>query len=410
MQRVIRFFFLFFLIWSGTTPQAVWAEEQSPRFETPIQVEVNPESGNSNSKNQNEADISSKVDLTEVRGFLEQIDQDVKESMPDFSLSKMFDDLRQGKLDLQPEKIGRDLLSFLGKETLKSAPLIGKLLILAVFTAVLQQLQTAFNGSIGKMAQGLSYLVLMGIALATFQGALDLAQSSIQEMTGFMQTLFPVMMTLLLAMGNLTTAALFKPVVLGSLTFLATLIKTVVLPLFFLAAVLKLFNNISSEFKLSKLAGLFEFVGKISLGIILTIFIGVMAVQGVTGGVADGVALRTVKYSADLIPVVGKFFKDAVELVVTSGLLLKNALGIVAIIAIALICLGPIVKIVAMILVFRISSALIEPLGQKELADSLQDMSKSLIFIFASVASVAIMFFMTVAVVVGSGNLTVMLR
>ncbi len=408
MRRMIQICLLFFLFWSGTTPQAVWAEGVPQRGVDPIQVEVQP--GNLVPESEGSADLSKKVDITEVRGFLEQIDQDVKESIPDFSLTKIFDDLRHGKLDLHPQKLGKDLLSFLGKEILNSAPLIGKLLILAVLTAVLQQLQTAFNGGVGKLAQTLAYLVLMGIALATFQVAIDLSRDTIEKMTGFMQTLFPVMMTLLVAMGNLTTAALFKPMVLGSLTLLSTIIMNVVLPLFFLAAVLKLFNHISSEFKLSKLAGLFEFTGKLSLGIIMTIFIGVMAVQGVTGGVADGVALRTAKYSADLVPVVGKFFKDAVELVVTSGLLLKNSLGIVAILAIALICIGPVIKIVAMILVFRISSAMIEPLGQKELADTLQDMSKSLIFIFASVASVAIMFFMTVAVVVGSGNLTVMLR
>ncbi|SHN78559.1 stage III sporulation protein AE [Desulfitobacterium chlororespirans] len=389
MQRVIIIFLFFFFIGNGTTPSLVYgAEEMSEPT----------------------ADLAAQVDLTEVRGFLEQIDRDVQESLPNFSLAKFFDDLRQGDINLHPVELGKTLLALLGKEVLESAPLIGKLLILAVLTAVLQQLQSAFSGEVGKMAQILAYLVLMGIALATFQIAMNLASDSIQTMTGFMQTLLPVMMTMLVAMGNLTTAALFKPMVLGSLTFLATLIKTVALPLFFLAAVLKLFNHISSEFKLSRLAGLLEFTGKLSLGIILTVFIGVMAVQGVTGGVADGVVLRTAKYSADLIPVVGKFFKDAVELVVTSGLLLKNALGIVAIIALALICLGPVVKLVAMILVFKISSALIEPLGQKELADTLQEMSKSLIFIFASVASVAIMFFMAIAVVVGSGNLTVMLR
>lgn len=409
MRRILQCCLLFFLIWSGTTPQVVWAEGEPTLGVGPIQVEVN--SRNLNSESEGSVDLSKKVDITEVRGFLEKIDQDVQESMPNFSLSKMFDDLRQGKISLNPEDLGKSLLSFLGKEMLKSAPLIGKLLILAVLTAVLQQLQTAFSGGgVGKMAQALSYLVLMGIALATFQVAINLAKDSIQQMTGFMQTLLPVMMTLLVAMGNLTTAALFKPMVLGSLTLLSTLIMNVVLPLFFLAAVLKMFNQISNEFKLSKLAGLFEFTGKLSLGIIMTVFIGVMTVQGVTGGVADGVVLRTAKYSADLIPVVGKFFKDAVELVMTSGLLLKNSLGIVAILAIALICIGPVIKIVAMILVFRISAALIEPLGQKDLADVLQDMSKSLIFIFASVASVAIMFFMTIAVVVGSGNLTVMLR
>lgn len=143
---------------------------------------------------------------------------------------------------------------------------------------------------------------------------------------------------------------------------------------------------------------------------VLTIFIGVMSVQGVTGGVADSVAFRTAKYSADLVPVVGKFFKDAVELVVTSGLLLKNAVGIIALLAIIIICLGPLIKLLTMILVFRISAALIEPLGEKGLADSLQDMSKSLIFILVTVASVGIMFFMTIAVVIGTGTLSVMLH
>lgn len=411
MQRVILILLLFFLIGNGTTPQMVYAEGESTMEVSPIQI--NPIEVEINGDIRNEpqpSDLSTQVNLTEVRGFLEQIDRDVQEALPNFSLSKMFDGLRQGNINLHPVELGKALLALLGKEILESAPLIGKLLILAVLTSVLQQLQSAFSGGVGKMAQALAYLVLMGIALATFQTAMELATDSIQTMTGFMQTLLPVMMTMLVAMGNLTTAALFKPMVLGSLTFLSTLIKTVALPLFFLAAVLKLFNHISTEFKLSRLAGLLEFTGKLSLGIIMTVFIGVMAVQGVTGGVADGVVLRTAKYSADLIPVVGKFFKDAVELVVTSGLLLKNALGIVAIIALALICLGPVVKLVAMILVFKISSALIEPLGQKDLADTLQEMSKSLIFIFASVASVAVMFFMAIAVVVGSGNLTVMLR
>lgn len=421
MQRKTILALLLFLILNWTTPQLVFAQGQGSNssefveFE-PIQLEpIEFELFDSNAGNQSEmpiisGDLTEQIDLAGVRSYLDQLDRDIKDALPSFSLTQLFEDLRQGKLDLHPVEIGKSLLALMGRELLSGAPLIGKLLVLAVLTAILQQLQSAFSGNVGKMAQALSFLVLMGLVLATFQMAIDLAGNAIEGMTGFMHTLLPVMMTMLVALGNFTSAALFKPVILGSLAFLATLIKTIALPLFFLAAVLKLFNQITDEFKLAKIAGLLEFTGKLSLGIIMTIFIGVMTVQGVTGGVADGVILRTAKYSADLIPVVGKFFKDAVELVVTSGLLLKNALGIVAIVAIALICLGPVMKMVAMILVFRISAALIEPLGQKDLADTLQEMSKSLILIFASVASVAVMFFMAVAVVVGSGNLTIMLR
>lgn len=350
------------------------------------------------------------IDLSQMRGFLEQLDHDLQQAMPDFSLVRIFEDLKSGELSLKPENLGRTLLTLLGRQILVAAPLIGKLLVLAVLGAVLAQLQTAFGGSVGKTAQVMTYLVLLSLAITSFRETLTIAANTIDQMVGLMQTMFPVMLTLLITMGNLTSAALFKPMIMGSLTVLATIIKTVILPLFFLAAVLKLFNNISEQFKLSKLAGLFEFAGKLSLGVIMTVFIGVMTIQGVTGGVADSVVFRTAKYSADLIPVAGKFFKDAVELVITSGLMLKNAVGIVALLAIIVICLGPVIKLLAMILIFRISSALIEPIGEKALADSLQDMSKSLIFILVTVISVAIMFFMAVAVVVGTGTFSVMLH
>lgn len=391
MQRVLVSFVFVILFLCGTTTP-VFAEGEVPA--QPIE----------------KVELLHEIDLSQMRGFLEQLDSDVQKAMPEFSLVRTFEDLKSGKLSLKPENLGRTLLTLLGQQILGTAPLIGKLLILAVLGAVLGQLQSAFDGSAAKTARVMTYLVLLSLAITTFKEALVIATGTIDQMVGLMQTMFPVILTLLITMGNLTSAALFKPLILGSLTVLATIIKTVILPLFFLAAVIKLFNQISEQFKLSKLAGLFEFAGKLSIGIIMTVFIGVMTVQGVTGGVADSVVFRTAKYSADLIPVVGKFFKDAVELVITSGLLLKNAVGIVALLAIIVICLGPLIKILAMIFVFRLSAALIEPLGEKSLADCLQEMSKSLVFVLVSLASVAIMFFMAVAVAVGTGTFSVMLH
>lgn len=389
MRQFFTRLLLFVVLMSGTT-SPVLADEVTPQTES--------------------TGVSQQIDLSQMRGFLDQLDSDVLKAMPGFSLARMFEDLKSGTLDLSPEKIGQSLMGLLGREILSSAPLIGKLLILAVLCAVLGQLQVAYGGTVGKTAQVMTYLVLLNLALTSFREALGVATGTIDKMVGLMQTLFPVMLTLLISMGNLTSAALFKPLIMGSLTVLATMIKTVVLPLFFLAAVLRLFNHISDHFKLSKLAGLLEFAGKLSLGVIMTVFIGVMTIQGVTGGVADSVVFRTAKYSADLIPVVGKFFKDAVELVITSGLLLKNAVGIIALLAIIVICVAPLVKLLAMIFVFRISAALIEPLGEKTLAESLQDMSKSIIFILVTVAAVGIMFFMTVSVVIGTGTFSVMLH
>lgn len=355
-------------------------------------------------------DLSQEIDLSQVKDLLQQLDKDVQEILPEFSLTRIFDNLKKGTLNLSPENLGSSVFKAILKEVVVNAPLIAKLLVLAVLCAVINQLHIAFTGEVGKVARMFVYLVLLGIAITSFRLALDIGNNAIEDMVSFMQAILPVMYTILLTMGNLTSTALFKPIVMGSLVFLASVMKNVVLPLFFLSIVLRLFNNISPQFKLTKLASLLEFGGKLSIGIVLTVFIGIMSIQGVTGGVADGVTLRTAKYSADLIPVVGKFFKDAVELVVGSGLLLKNALGIVSLLAIVFITLSPVIKIIAMMFTFKISAALVEPLGEKELADSLHDMSKSLLYIFTAVASVSIMFFMAITIIIGTGNLAIMLR
>ncbi|MCM1566098.1 MAG: stage III sporulation protein AE [Dehalobacter sp.] len=355
-------------------------------------------------------DLSEEIDLSEVREFLNQLDRDVQDALPDFSLTEIFESIKNGEVNFSLQGIGSSIVKALLKQVVTNAPLIAKLLVLAVICAIINQLQSAFTGEVSRIARMLVYLVLLALAMTSFRIALNVGNASIDNMVSFMQIILPAMYTVLLTMGSLTSAALFKPMVIGSLIFLATVIKNIVLPLFFLSIILRLFNNISEQFKLSKLASLLEFGGKLSIGIVMTVFIGIMSVQGVTGGVADGVTLRTVKYAADLIPVAGKFFKDAVEIVASSGLLLKNALGIVAMIAIIIITFLPAIKIIAMMFTFKLAAALVEPLGEKELADSLQDMSKGLLYIFVTVTSVGIMFFMTIVIIVGTGNLAVMLR
>jgi stage III sporulation protein AE len=355
-------------------------------------------------------ELQSELHLDEAFDLFALYEAEVREFLPGFSFGQFFKDLLAGEGGLGFESILRGILSFAVKTFVVNGPLISKLIILAIFCAVLNQLQLAFGGQVSQVARLLSVFVLIGLAVSAFRVALEVAVEAIDGMVAFMQAILPLMFTVLLAMGNLTSTALFKPVVIGSLAVLATIIKNVILPLFFLAVVLKLLNSVSQQFKLDKLANLLEWAGKIGIGLVMTVFLGVMSVQGVAGGVSDGVAIRTAKYSVDLVPVVGKYFKDAVELVISSGMLLKNALGIMILVALVFITLIPVLKIAAMALTFHLTAALVEPLGEKELAGALQCMGKGMQYIFATVAAVGLMFFLTVVIVVGVGTFSVMIQ
>jgi stage III sporulation protein AE len=92
------------------------------------------------------------------------------------------------------------------------------------------------------------------------------------------------------------------------------------------------------------------------------------------------------------------------------SLLLKNAIGLTGVLVLGAIVIFPVLKILAIAVIYRLAAAMLQPIGNNLIADTLEDMAGSLFLAFAAVASVAIMFFLTVVIIVGAANFTVMLR
>jgi len=226
-----------------------------------------------------------------------------------------------------------------------------------------------------------------------------------------MQALTPVLLTLLVAVGGLASAAIFSPVILTTLSIFGTLIKDVVLPLLFFVAILGIVGNLSERFKVSNLADLLKTVAMGLMGVFSTIFLGVLAIQGVAGAVGDSVTFRTAKFSVDaFVPVVGGMLSDALEAVISSSLLLKNAVGIAGVAVIGTVMVIPLLKIITLAFIYKLAGALIQPIGSGQMVDCLNTLGNNLLLIFATVATVGLLFFFTITIVVGVGNISVMLR
>lgn len=352
------------------------------------------------------------LDLGQIQDFVQKMDNEIQGAIPRFDFKNVVVKLVQGKLDWRLSDIFLGLCKLLFKEVVANLSLIGKLVVLAVICAVLQNLMSSFEkGTTGKLAYSVSYLVLITLAVGTFGLAVNIGRDAVDQMTEFMQALLPVLLTLLAAMGGVASTALFHPIILGSITLISTLMKNIVLPLIFFSAILGILNNISDKFKVSRLADLFKSASMWIMGLFSTIFLGLLAIQGVAGGVADGVAMRTAKFATDaFIPVVGGMLSDALEAVVGSSLLIKNAVGVAGVIVIFILTALPLLKILALAFVYRLSGALIQPIGEKQMADCLTGLGGSLLTVFAAVATVGLLFFFAITIVVGVGNMTTMLR
>lgn len=352
------------------------------------------------------------LDFAAVDKYLTEINRDIQSYIPDLNIRELLFKLARGEVAFSFTGIFTGLLKYLFREVVANSRLLGQLMILAVFCAVLQNVQSAFEkGTVGKVAWSVCYLVLFTIALGSFAIAAKTGRQAIEDMIAFMHAMLPVLLTLLTAMGNLTSAALFQPLTLMVLTGISTLIKNVIFPLIFFAAVLGLASNISERFQVSKLAKLLQQWTMGLLGLFLTVFMGFLAIQGLAGSVADGIAMRTAKFTIGaFIPVVGKMLSDALEAVAGTSLLLKNAVGLVGVLAVFFMCAFPVLKILSLALIYKLTAAVIQPISDNQVVSSLNTMGNSLMLVFAAVISVGLMFFFVIAIVVGAGNFSTMLR
>ncbi len=358
------------------------------------------------------ADASDKLNFSEIEKYVDQSDQEIKKYFPELSVKQLYQDIKEGKFKWNIKDILFGLLRLFFKEVLASSGLLTKLLILAVASVVLSNLQSAFDkGNIAILGHSVIYLVLISIALSSFTVAITTGKEAIDNMSGFLYAIMPVLLSLLAAMGGITSAALIHPAMIMMLGLATTVIKTVVFPLIYFMAVLNIVSQISPAFKVNRLAGLFKDLSLGLLGIVMTVFVGFLGMQGLASSVTDGLAIKAAKTAAGaFIPVVGRSLAEAMDTVVGTSLILKNGIGIFGVIVIFLICAIPAVKIIAMSLIYRIVAAVIQPFGDNQLADALYSMANSLLLVFAAVAAIGLMFFFILAITIGSGNISMMFR
>ncbi|KMY50759.1 stage III sporulation protein AE [Peribacillus loiseleuriae] len=352
-----------------------------------------------------------RLGIEELQGFWDSIVTEYGGFLPE-SQKGSFMDFVSGDKKFSFAEWMKGIGKFLFHELLVNGKLLGSLILLTVFSMFLQTLQNAFEQStVSKVAYSIVYLVLIILALNSFHVAIQYTQETIDTMIAFLMALLPLLLALIASSGGLLSAGFFHPILLFLMNSSGVLIQYVVLPLLFLSAILSVVSTMTEQYKVTQLAQLLRNWAIGLLGAFMTIFLGVISVQGVTTAVADGVSIRTAKFvTGNFIPVIGRMFTDAADTVINASVLLKNTVGMAGVIILLFIITFPALKILMLSFIYKLAAALLQPLGGGPVIKCLDIISKSMIYIFAALAIVSIMFFLSVTVIIAAGNITLMVR
>lgn len=297
------------------------------------------------------------------------------------------------------------------KEIRTNINILLRVLVIVMICAVLNNLRVSFlNESVGELAFFVSYIVLVTALAASFKEVFALGTTIVDDMVKFMYATSPLLVTLLVSGGNIVTGGVIQPAVVLAVEAAAVIMKNVFIPLILIATVIAIIDNLSEKIKITRIAELLRRICTWGIGIMLTVITAIMAIQGTVSAVADGITGKSVKFAINSIPVVGSYLSDATDTVLGCTLLIRNAAGLAAVLGVLGICLMPVLKIGALVLIYRVAGIIAEPVSDKRISKIFDEVGKSLVQVFAIVVAVAFMFVITIAAIIGASNISAMIR
>lgn len=301
--------------------------------------------------------------------------------------------------------------TYLFYELLINSKLLGTLIVLILFSTVLQSLHGTFEQSVvSKIAYFVVFLVLIHMTLNSFYVVFHYAKSTIEMMSSFMLALIPLLLSIIATSGQLISVTFFHPLVIFLVHISGVIVSTFVFPLLYLSALLMIVSFLSERYQATQLATLFRTIALGTIGLFMTVFLGVMSVQGTATAFQDGIVLKTTKFlTGNFIPVVGRTITDATDTVLSATILLKNTIGIVGLTIIVLIAVFPAVKIAIIAFIYRLAAALLQPLGDGPVLRGLQTVSTYMLYVLACVIIVTCMFFLAIVIIIVASNVPLLL-
>ncbi len=350
---------LVFLICAGI---GFWFSEEAKAQERMAQESVAQETDGQTVEGET-GRLMGELELGEVQRAVDELLEEKS-----FSLEELVTKLISGEIPLDRETLARILREVFSQSAAREKTILLQILLLVLAAAIFTNFTHMFeNGQIGEICFYVIYLLLFVLLMESFQEMSSQLERNLQAVVTFMQGLAPAYFLALAAANGASTAAVFYQMVLLLVWLIQWLLITFVLPAANLSVLLSMVNHLSREDLLSRLADLLRTLVDWSLKTMLGLVAGMQIVQSLVAPVIDSLKRSAIGKTAGALPGVGNLFNAVTEIAVTAAVLVRNCLGVAFVVILVVWGLAPVVQYGLLSLLYRLLSALAQPVSDPRL-------------------------------------------
>ncbi len=337
--------------------------------------------------------ITTQSETFGINSFIENSKQYSGEFFNNIDINEILNSAIKGEID--NSNLYKKVLNLLGVEVQKGVKSLISILAIIIIHSILKSIsENLENDNISKLIYYVQYIAIVTIIMSNFSDIINLVKETTINLVGFMNTLIPILVSLMLYTGSITTTSILEPIILFMINFIGNLVQSVLIPIILIITVISIISKISDRVQVEKIAKFLKSSTIWFLGLVLMIFVSIVSLEGTLASSIDGITAKTAKtIVSTAIPVVGKILGDIVDSVLGCGLILKNAVGFLGVIIIIGICILPILKLSVLIITYKLVASVSEVIADTKivkLIEQIADVFKILLGILTAISFMVI--------------------
>lgn len=371
-------------------------------FGSSFKVHAIEDSKNDISIDENTADESA-ADET-IEEYLKELDfSEVDEMLEEKGNGIEFKELVQKLIngeEIDKGELLKNILDMVFQEVLEFRTEILQIVLLCVVFSILYNFTNIFqNPAVTEISFYIVYMLLLVMLLKSFFILKDVVLAVLEDVLIFLKLLIPTFSASMAFSGQITAGSAFYELTFLLIYGIEWLMNTLILPAIQIYVVVEMMNYLTEEEMLSKMTELIKEGIQWLLKLLFTVVIGINVVQNLLAPVIDSFKSTIISRTAGMIPGLGTSINAVTEIMVGTGIIIKNGVGIAAIIVLIVLCAGPVIKVWIMTFLYRVIVAVMQPVADKRMLGCIGGAGEGGRLLGKVMVTTVVMFLVTIAMV-----------
>ncbi len=240
-------------------------------------------------------------------------------------------------------------------------------------------------------------LAVAVIAVGDAGSCLTAKSEALSTLSDFSRALLPCLASAAAAGGALTSAAAKYAATALFMDIFITAAQSLILPMLYVYLAVNVAAAGLESAALRSAASLLKWLCAALMTLLVGAFTGYLAISGAVSSAADAVTAKAAKAAISAaLPVVGGIVSNAAGAVVAGAGLVRNSVGVLGLLAVLSVILGPFIALGARYLLYKAASVLARSLAPDGLGDLVSAVGTAFGMALALVGSAALMLFISV--------------